>query len=111
MESSAVEPARLTARGKSRVARHRTRSTASGSKRVEVTVPLRDATLVKAIAGVLRTGGQDAERLRALLRPIMSSSKAKTGSELVAFFRGSPVVGADLGIERDTSTGRSPDLA
>ena len=102
---------KLTNRAKGRVARHRTRVAASGSKRVEVTVPSRDAALVKAIAGALRSGGEDAKRIRDSLQPIVSSSKAKTGSELVAFFRRSPLVGADLQVERDESTGRSAELA
>ena len=100
-----------TNRAKGRVARHRTRVAASGSKRVEVTVPSCDAALVKAIAGALRSGGEDAKRIRDSLQPIVSSSKAKTGSELVAFFRRSPLVGADLQVERDESTGRSAELA
>lgn len=102
---------KLTNRAKGRVARHRTRVAASGSKRVEVTVPSRDAALVKAIAGALRSGGEDAKRIRDALQPIVSSSKAKTGSELVAFFRRSPLVGAGLQVERDESTGRSAELA
>lgn len=93
-----------------RVARHRSKVAMSGSKRVEVTVPNRDAGLVKAIAGALRSGGEDAKRIRDSLKPIVSSSKAKTGPELVAFFRGSPLVGVDLEIERDVSTGRSANL-
>ena len=95
---------------RARVARHRTKVAAEGSKRVEVTVPTRDANLVKAIAGALRSGGVDAKRIRDSLRPMLSAPKAKTGSELVAFFRKSPLVGADLQTERDTSTGRSADL-
>ena len=106
-----MEQAKSTNRTKGRVARHRTRVAASGSKRVEVTVPSRDAALVKAIAGALRSGGEDAKRIRDSLQPIVSSSKAKTGSELVAFFRRSPLVGADLQVERDESTGRSAELA
>ena len=106
-----MEQAKSTNRTKGRVARHRTRVAASGSKRVEVTVPSRDAALVKAIAGALRSGGEDAKRIRDSLQPIVSSSKAKTGSELVAFFRRSPLVGADLQVERDESTDRSAELA
>ncbi len=95
---------------KGRVARHRGRVAAGGSKRVEVTVPSSDAGLVKAIAGALRSGGRDAERIREALEPIVSSAKAATGPDLVAFFRRSPLVGADLKVERDGSTGRSVDF-
>ena len=106
----AVKQAKSTNPPKARLARHRAGVAARGSKRVEVTVPNRDANLVKAIAGALRSGGEDAERIRETLQPIVASSKAKTGSDLVAFFRQSPLVGADLHIERDRSTGRSADL-
>jgi len=75
-----------------------------------VTVPSRDAPLVKAIAGTLRAGGEEARRLRALLRPVLSLPRAKTGPELVAFFRASPLAGDELRIERDGSTGRAADL-
>ena len=97
-------------RSKGRVARHRTRVAAGGSKRVEVTVPSRDAGLVKAVAGALRLGGEDAKRIRDALQPIVSLPKAKTGSELVAFFRKSPLLSDDLQVDRDVSAGRSADL-
>ena len=111
MRSKAVERSKSTNRTKARVARHRTRVAAKGSKRVEVTVPSRDASLVKAIAGVLRSGGKEAKRIRDSLQPIVSSPKAKTGLELVAFFRKSPLVGANLQVERDNSAGRTADFS
>lgn len=101
---------RPTKQSQARVARHRSKAAAVGSKRVEVTVPTRDATLVKAIAGALRSGGQNAKRIRDSLEPLLSPRRAQTGAELVAFFRRSPLVGADLHIERDRSAGRSVDL-
>lgn len=94
----------------SRVARHRKKVATSGAKRVEVTVPSRDAPLVKAIAGALRSGGDEAQRIRESLQPWLSVPRAKTGEELVAFFRASPLVGAELQIERDRSVGRVADL-
>ncbi|NBC33239.1 MAG: hypothetical protein GVY13_11240 [Alphaproteobacteria bacterium] len=106
-----VDQAKSANRTKARVVRHRTKVAASGSKRIEVTVPGRDAGLVKAIAGALRAGGKDAQRIRDSVQPIVSSSKAKTGSELVAFLRTAPLVGDDLHIERDTSTGRSAEFS
>lgn len=95
---------------KARVAQHRSRAIAKGSKRVEVTVPSRDAGLVKAIARALRQDDDEAQRIRESIRPFVSSSKAKTGAELVAFFRDSPLTGTELSFERDESTGRSADL-
>lgn len=97
-------------RNQLRLKRHRSTAAAKGSKRVEVTVPVRDASLIKAIALALRTGGEDAKRIRDSLEPIVSSRKARTGSELIEFLRKSPLVGSDLEIERDASTGRSADL-
>ena len=94
----------------SRVSRHRIKVAASGARRVEVTVPSHDAPLVKAIAGALRAGGDEAKHIRQSLQPMLAVPKAKTGSELVAFLRASPLVDAELLIERDGSTGRSVNL-
>ena len=105
-----MEHAKHTTRKTSRVTRHRKKVATSGAKRVEVTVPSRDAPLVKAIAGALRSGGEEAKRIRESLQPMLSVPRAKTGPELVAFLRASPLVGAELQIERDRSTGRSADL-
>ena len=95
---------------KSRVARHRKKVARSGAKRVEVTIPAHDAILIKAVAGALRAGGEDAKRIREALQPVLSLPKAKTGKELIRFFRTSPLVDTELEIERDRSTGRSADL-
>lgn len=38
------------------------------------------------------------------------AQSARTGAELLAFLRSSPLVGEDLDIERDPSTGRRVDL-
>ena len=94
----------------SRVSRHRTRVAASGARRVEVTVPLQDAPLVKAIAGALRSGGEEAELVRRSLQQRLTAPRAETGAELVAFLRASPLTDVDLAVERDHSTGRSADL-
>lgn len=95
---------------KRRLARHRTKASARGSRRVEVTVPACDADLVKAIAGALRSGGQNAKRIRESLELLVSAKRAQTGAELVAFFRASPIVGTDFIIERDQSAGRTVDF-
>lgn len=93
-----------------RLARHRLKTAATGSRRVEVVIPAADAPLIKAVAGVLRSGGAEAARVRAQLQPLASPGKARTGAELVAFLRASPLVGADLDLERDRSTGRTIEL-
>ena len=95
---------------KARVARHRAKAAATGMVRVEVSAPLEDASLVKAVAETLRQGGTAAAELREALAPVMSSSRAKTGAELVAFLRSSPLRGANLVVERDRSPGRPVDL-
>lgn len=93
------------------MSRHRKRIATHGAKRVEVTVPSRDAPLVKAIAGALRSDGDEADLIRQSLQPMLNTRRAKTGAELVAFFRASPLTDAELPIERDSSTGRSANLS
>ena len=93
-----------------RVARHRTRTLATGSRRVEVTVAACDAGLIRAVARTLRAGGEDAKRVRDALTSMTSLAPVRTGAELVAFLRASPLVGEGLMIERDRSTGRVVDL-
>lgn len=90
-----------------RVTRHRSKVAARGARRVEVTVPYRDAGLLKALAAVLREGGERARQVREALEPISPAPKAKTGLELVEFFRSSPLAGVDLELDRDASSGRS----
>ena len=66
---------------------------------------MRDVPLVKAIAGVLRSDDVEAERIRQSLHPVLTIPKAKTGPELVAFLRASPLTETGLCIERSTSAG------
>ena len=91
-----------------RVARHRIRRSASGLRRVEVTVPAADAALVRTMAATLRRGGDEAREVRNALAPV--AARARSGQELVAFLRASPLVGEDLVFERDLSVGRAADL-
>ena len=105
-----MEPREQRTRDAARVARHWKRTATSGARRVEVTVPARDALLVKAIAGALRSDGEEAELIRRSLRPVLATPRARTGSELVAFLRGSPLTEAELSMERDRTTGRSAEL-
>ena len=105
-----MEPGKPKTEDDSRVSRHRRRVSASGAQRVEVTVPSRDASLVKAIAGALRSGGDEAEHVRQSLQPVLAAPRVRTGAELVAFLRASPLTEADLPIERDRSAGRSAEF-
>ena len=71
-------------------------------------MPAADAALVRTIAATLRGGGDEARELRDALAPVAAS--ARSGQELVAFLRASPLVGEDLVFERDLSVGRAADL-
>ena len=105
-----MESKELKTRDAARVSRHRKRVATSGARRVEVTVPFGDAPLVKAIAGALRSDGEEAELIRRSLQPVLATPRARTGSELVSFLRASPLTEVELPIERDRSTGRSAEL-
>ncbi len=93
-----------------RVARHRKKLATSGARRVEVTVPVQDAGLVRDVAALLRAGGDQARKVRERVRPLVRPEHATSGSDLVAFFRASPLVGVELEVERDKSPGRPIDL-
>lgn len=95
---------------RSRVARHRRNLAAAGTRRVEVTVPAEDVVLVREMAAALRAGGEAAQRVRDSVEPLVRRKRATTGRELLEFFRKSPLVGVDLDLERDRSTGQPIDL-
>ena len=105
-----MEPKELKTRDAARISRHRKRIATSGARRVEVTVPSRDASLVKAIADDRRSNGEEAELIRRSLHPVLVTPRARTGRELVAFLRGSSLTETELSIERDRTTGRSAKL-
>ena len=105
-----MDPAKPKSREASRVSRHRKRMATGGSRRVEVTVPSQDAPLVKAIASALRSNGKEAVFIRQTLQPVLAVPKTRTGAELVAFLRASPLTGAELQIDRDRSKDRTVDL-
>ena len=95
---------------KQRLARHRAKLAAQGTRRVEVTVPAQDVGIVKAVAGALRTGGDEARWVRDVLACLTLREPARTGAELLAFLRASPLVGEDLIIARDRTPGRVVDF-
>ncbi len=95
---------------KPRVIRHRVRAAAEGLRRVEVAVPADDAGFVKAVASALRAGGEEATRVREAFASMTAIEPARSGAELLAFLRASPLVGEDLTFERDRTTGRAIDL-
>ena len=95
---------------KNRVSRHRVRLAAEGLRRVVVTVPAGDAKLVKAVAGALREGGDEARTVREAFASMTVMEPVRTGTELLAFLRAGPLVGKDMVIERDRTKGRAVDL-
>ena len=107
---STRKPTNLKAQEASHVSRDHKRTASSDTKRVKVTVPSRDAPLVKAIAGVLRSDSVKAELIRQSLHSVPATPKAKTGAELVAFLRASPLTETELSIERDSAVGHAVDL-
>ena len=83
----------------------------AGARRVEVSVPAADAGLVRAIARTLLEDGEGAQALRSQFVPLVDVSPARTGTELLAFFRSSPLVGAGLEFERDRFADRPIELS
>lgn len=78
--------------------------------RLQLVVPAEDAEMVKAVAATLRDGGSKAASVRDSLSPLVHDDRVRTGAELLTFFRTSPLVGVDLSLKRETSSGRSADL-
>ena len=93
-----------------RVARHRLRATARGTTRVEISVPLRDAPLLRSLAQTLREEGARAAGLRQLLETEVVRAPAATGVELVDFLLASPLGELELELARDRSAGRPVDF-
>jgi hypothetical protein len=104
MESTMPQPRPPAAA--QRLARHRRRLIGLGAQRLEITVPVTDAALVRALAATLRAGGEPAQQLRDRFQPVLRPPVAATGADLVAFFQASPLCDADLTIERDRASGR-----
>ena len=94
----------------SRVSRHRLRASARGTIRVEVSIPLTDAPLVRSLARTLREDEREASRLRQLLETEVVRAPAATGSDLVDFLLASPLREMELEMERDRSSGRPVDF-
>jgi len=95
-----------------RVANYRARAEQNGLQRVETTVSMEDAKLIKDIAKILRRGDESADQLRTSIRTLLPARQAQTSDELLAFFRGSPWALEDDELklaERDRSSGRSAD--
>ena len=95
-----------------RLAGHRSRQAAGGAQRVEVTVPTEHVKLIRALAKLLRSTDASNDEVLALQEIVGPGQRpARTGEELLAFFRASPLVGEELDFHREDSAGRSVDLS
>ena len=93
-----------------RLAGHRSKRAAGGAQRVEVTVPTEHVKLIRALAKLLRSADASSDEVLALQEIVGPGQRpARTGEELLAFFRASPLVGEELDFHRDDSAGRSID--
>ncbi len=89
---------------------YRQRLSQRGMGRFEVKCLVADRHLIRAIATRLaEDNSEDVHKLRASLCRSISQEHASTGRILEAL-RKSPLVGANLNIVRDNSTGRAIDL-
>jgi hypothetical protein len=86
-----------------RVAVHRKQRKKAGFRRVELSIPVQDAELLRGIAAILRQGGAAAEALRGRISVSVDPIRSTGGGSLVEFFRRSPLVGLGLDLVRDRS--------
>ncbi|MDF5731687.1 MAG: hypothetical protein PUP92_27695 [Rhizonema sp. PD38] len=76
-------------------------------RRIELSIPATDAPLLQDIAAALRAGGEQGEQVRAKIREAAPGASERTGKDLIAALRASPLMGADLDLGRDPSEGRT----
>ena len=80
-----------------------------GMARFEVLGRDADRDLIRSLARRLAEDGPDASRIRAAVSQTISGEPPKKGGILAALRR-SPLVGADLDLQRPFTTGRAVDL-
>ncbi|WP_288585021.1 hypothetical protein [uncultured Methylobacterium sp.] len=80
-----------------------------GIARFEVRGRDADRDLIRTLARRLAEDGPEAERLRALVDRAITQERSKRGGILAALRR-SPLVGADLDLDRPREEGRIVDL-
>ena len=88
---------------------YRKRLTQRGMARFEVLGLDADRDLIRSLARKLADNGPDSSRIRTALRGAIAPEQPKKGGILDALRR-SPLVGADLGLQRPVIAGRSVDL-
>ena len=87
---------------------YRTRLTNGGMARFEVTGMDADRDLIRTLARRLAEEGPEAARIRAAVHEAIAGAGKKGG--ILAALRRSPLVGADLDLDRPREHGRRIDL-
>jgi hypothetical protein len=88
---------------------YRNRLGERGMARFEVLGRDADRELIRSLARRLAEGGADASRIRGAMGEALSGEPPKKGGILAALRR-SPLVGADLDLQRSFTPGRAVDL-
>ena len=91
------------------VQNYRHRLIERGLARFEVLGRDSDRELIRSLARRLAEGGPGASRLRATVSQSIAGESPKTGGILAALRR-SPLVGADLNLDRTRSIGRKVEI-
>ena len=91
------------------VENHRRRLRERGVGRFEVRGLEADKALIREVAQRLAQRDESARRLRAGIETAMDAGAERRGGVLAAL-RGSPLVGAQLDLQRETTSGRDVDL-
>lgn len=94
---------------KKAIRNYRARLTRRGVARFEIQGLDSDRDLIRALARRLADDSPDARQARAIVQQIVSGEPPKPGGILEALRR-SPLVGADLDLERPREHGRKVDL-
>lgn len=88
---------------------YRARLTQRGFKRFEVMALESDRELIRSLARRLAEEGPEAEQARAAVKAVVAGESPKSGGILTALRR-SPLVGAELDLQRPRDEGRRVDL-
>lgn len=91
------------------VKNYRKRLKKRGISRFEVIGLAKDRDLIRAVARSLAERNAQAARLRSRISETLAPEESEAGG-IYAALRRSPLVGAELGIERERSPGRKVEL-
>lgn len=87
---------------------YRRRLKARGMARFEIQGLAADRELIRSLAKRLSEGDLDSKRIRATLERLVASEHPRGG--ILAALRRSPLLGADVDLQRSATSGRSIDL-